>query len=87
MLKLWRILNSLGNAVYAIGVLFGIVVFCMILVAFVPTFYAVLLAFCIATGLVLGIYGNVSRSRQIKRDAMEKELQDIASGHRSVDTK
>lgn len=84
-MRLWSIWNLISSFLYFVGVIFGWVLCALILSVFIPTFYAVLLGVCFAAGISIGIVGNVQTLRQRKRDAVDKELQDMAAG-RSPDS-
>lgn len=84
-MRLWFIWNLLSSLAYFVGFIVCLVITVPLLVVFLPPVISVLLGVCIAIGIVLGVVGNVSRSRQIKRDAVDKELHDIAAG-RSPDS-
>lgn len=77
MLKLWRILNSIGNFVYFVGAIFGFIFLALILTVFMPPIISWTFAALIVVGVVLGVYGNVKNDRERRAD---EELQDMASG-------
>lgn len=80
-MRLWSIWNLLSSFLYFCGFLIGWVLFALLLYLFLPPVWAIMFAFCVAAGVVAGVYGNVKNAREKRTDA---ELHEMASGrHRT----